>query len=89
MLRYVYDRLEELASVANHIVIAGDQRLNHRELKMNLPDIKAFMAELKIALNDYPGAIDELTWLEMVVRSLEAEEEKQQSVSKTNEPEKE
>ena len=73
MLKYVYGRLELLADEANSYVFRR-KKFDIKKVEMNLESVKNFMVELKDAFKDLPEALDEIEWLEMVVKSIERAE---------------
>ncbi len=89
MLKYVYDRLELLADEANHYILK-ENKLNINDIDFNLESIKSFMAKVKDAFKELPEALDEIEWLEMVLKNTEQSgAEKTLTTNKSVEPEKE
>lgn len=82
MLKYVYGRLELLADEANSYVFRR-KKFDIKKVEMNLESVKNFMAKLKDAFKDLPEALDEIEWLEMVVKSIERAESRKKAEVET------
>ena len=87
MLNYVYEHLEKLAAEAN-CYIFKENRLNHKKVEMTTQSMKSFIKKLKDAFKEIPEAIDEIEWLEMVVKNIEEKENGQQTTMKIDEQER-
>lgn len=85
MLKYVYDRLVLLADEANHYILK-ENKLNIGEIEFNIESVKSFMAKVKDAFKELPEALDEIEWLEMVLKNIEPSECKTTKASESPGP---
>ena len=88
MLKYVYERLALLADEANHYIVK-ENKFRIEEVELNLESVKNFMAKVKEAFKEFPEALDEIEWLEMVLKNIEEKESQSRSQLTTVQQERE